>query len=129
MVTMQPDAAYQFFSGQVMRHETLTTKSGKGGLSYYKNGIFVCHFNARPQKNRDDLGFADFRYDALHPYLDIDGTISAMGKEALPEVEIKSHQLWCSLHFPLSSMEHIADLFLKHIITKVNISLKQENNL
>src|ERR1700752_436513 len=129
MVTMQPDAAYQFFSGQVMRHDTLTIKTGTGGLSYYKNGIFVCHFNAKPRKDRDDLGFADFRYDSLKPYIDIDGTISAIRNEALPEVEIKSHKLWYSLHFPLSKMEHVAALFLKHIITKVNISSKQENYL
>ncbi|HKY55324.1 MAG TPA: hypothetical protein VJM08_13495 [Anaerolineales bacterium] len=124
---MQPDAAYEFFSNQLMRNEILTIKNGKGGLSYYKNGVFVCHFNAKPQKNRDDLGFADFRYDALRSYLDIDRTISAIRNEILPEVEIKSHKLWCSLHFPLSKLEHIAELFLKHIISKVNNSSKQEN--
>ena len=119
---MQPEAAYKFFSDQLMLNENLTIKAGKGGVSYYKNGVFVCHFNAKPQKNRDDLGFADFRYDALSPYLDIDETISAIRTEALPEVEIKRHKLWCSLHFPLAKMEDVADLFLKHIITKVNIS-------
>ena len=118
---MQTDVAYKFFSDKLMQHETLTVKSGKGGLSYYKNGVFVCHFNAQPQKKRDDLGFVDFRYDSLRPYLDIEKTISAIQKEALPEVQIKSHKLWCSLHFPLSMMEHVADLFLKHIISKVNI--------
>ena len=121
---MQPETAYEFFSDQLLRHETLTIKTGKGGLSYYKNGVFVCHFNARPRKDRDDLGFADFRYDALRPYLDIDETISELQKKALPEVQIKSHKLWCSLHFPLSKLEHVADLFLKHIISKVNISSK-----
>ena len=100
---MQSEAAYQLFSDQLMRHETLTIKSGSGGLSYYKNGVFVCHFNARPQKNRDDLGFADFRYDSLRPYLDIDATISAMQQDALPEVQIKSHKLWCSLHYSFVS--------------------------
>ena len=125
---MQPDSAYKLFSDQLMCHETLAIKSGKGGLSYYKNGVFVCHFNAQPQKKRDDLGFADFRYDALRPYLDIEKTLSALQQEALPDVQIKSHKLWCTLHFPLSRMEHVADLFLKHIITKVNNSSKQENN-
>ena len=95
-------------------------KTGKGGLSYYKNGVFVCHFNARPQKNREDLGFADFRYDVLRPFLNIEQTISAIRQDALPDVQIKSHKLWCSLHFPFSLMEHVADLFLKHIILKVN---------
>jgi hypothetical protein len=117
---MQSEAAYQLFSDQLMRHETLTIKSGSGGLSYYKNGVFVCHFNARPQKNRDDLGFADFRYDSLRPYLDIDETISAMQQDAQPDVQMKRHKLWCTLHFPLTKMEHIADLLLKHIISKVN---------
>jgi len=125
---MQPDIAYKHFSDQLIRHETLTIKSGKGGLSYYKNGVFICHFNAQPHKTRDDLGFADFRYDALRPYLDIEKTLSALQQEALPDVQIKSHKLWCTLHFPLSRMEHVADLFLKHIITKVNNSSKQENN-
>lgn len=117
---MQPDIAYKFFSDQLMHHEVLTVKSGNGGLSYYKNGVFVCHFNAKPQKSRDDLGFVDFRYDALRPYLDIEKTISAIQQEALPEVQIKSHKLWCTLHFPLSLMEHVANLFLKHIISKIN---------
>lgn len=119
---MHLDFAYKLFSDKLMQHESLTVKSGKGGLSYYKDGIFVCHFNAKPRKDRDDLGFADFRYDALRPYLDIDSTISAIRREALPEVEIKGHKLWCSLHFPLSKLEHIADLFLKHIISEVNTS-------
>jgi len=57
----------------------------------------------------------------LRPYLDIEATISAMQQEALPEVQVKSHKLWCNLYFPLTKMEHIADLFLKHIISKVNI--------
>ena len=126
---MNPETAYKLFSDHLMLNETLTIKSGKGGLSYYKKGVFVCHFNAQPRKKRDDLGFADFRYDALRPYLDIDSTISAIQKEALTEVEIKSHNLWCSLHFPLSRLEHVADLFSKHIISKVNISSNQEKNL
>jgi hypothetical protein len=118
---MKADTAYKLFTDQLMRNETLTVKSGSGGLSYYKDGVFVCHFNARPRKDRDDLGFADFRYDALRAHLDIDATISAIKQEALPEMEIRSHKLWCSLHFPLSEIEHVADLFLKHIITKVSI--------
>ena len=119
---MHSDTAYKLFSEQLMRNETLTTKSGKGGLSYYKNGVFVCHFNATPQKNRDDLGFADFRYDSLRAYLDIDAAISAMQQDALPKVQIKRHKLWCSMHFPLSHMEHVATLFLTHIISKVTPS-------
>ena len=118
---MQTDVAYKFFSDKLMQHETLTVKSGKGGLSYYKDGVFVCHFNARPQAKRDDLGFADFRYDGLRPYLDIEATILALQQDALPDVQIKSHKLWCSLHFPLSIVEHVAGLFLKHIISKVAI--------
>lgn len=119
-VSMESATAYKFFSDQLMRHESLTVKSGKGGLSYYKNGVFVCHFNAKPRANRDDLGFVDFRYDALRPFLDIEKTISAIQQEALPEVQIKSHKLWCGLHFPLIRMEHMADLLLKHIISRVN---------
>jgi len=117
---MQINAAYKFFSDQLIQHEALTVKSGNGGLSYYKNSVFVCHFNARPQKKRDDLGFADFRYDVLRPYLDIEKTILAIQQAALPEVQIKSHKLWCTLHFPLSLLEHVANLFLKHIISKIN---------
>ena len=116
---MHADLAYKLFSDKLMKNETLTVKSGKGGWSYYKNGVFVCHFNAQPQKKRDDLGFADFRYDALRPYLDIETTVAAFQKDALPEVQIKSHKLWCSLHFPLLQMEHVAGLFLTHIISKV----------
>jgi hypothetical protein len=117
---MHADLAYQLFSEKLMKNESLTVKSGKGGLSYYKNDVFVCHFNAQPQKKRVDLGFADFRYDALRPFLDIEMTVAAFQKAALPEVQIKSHKLWCSLHFPLLQIEHVAGLFLKHIISKVD---------
>ena len=117
---MHPDIAYELFSKKLMQSETLTVKTGKGGLSYYKNGVFVCHFNAQPQKKRDDLGFADFRYDTLRPYLDIEKTVSAIQQDALSEVQIKRHKLWCSLHFPMTIMEHVADLFLKHIVSKVD---------
>lgn len=123
---MQPDVAYELFSTYLMQTEQLTVKSGKGGLSYYKHGVFVCHFNARPRQNREDLGFADFRYDGLRPYLDVENTIAAIQHDALPAVQIKGHKLWCSLHFPLSELEHIADLFLRHIICKVNISENKE---
>ena len=116
---MHRDLAYQFFSDKLMEHETLTIKTGKGGLSYYKNGVFVCHFNAQPQKKRDDLGFADFRYDSLRPFLNVETTLAAIQKEALPEVQINARKLWCAMHFPLPEMEHVAALFLKHIISKV----------
>ncbi|HSL29553.1 MAG TPA: hypothetical protein VK900_10170 [Anaerolineales bacterium] len=118
---MQPDPAYELFSAYVMQTEQLEVKSGKGGRSYYKQGVFVCHFNARPQKGRDDLGFADFRYNGLRPFLDVEQTIAAIQKEARPEVQIKSHKLWCSLHFPLSELEHVAALFVRHVISKINL--------
>ena len=126
---MQPEHAYELFSARLMRDEPLIVKSGKGGLSYYRNGVFVCHFNARPQKKRSDLGFADFRYDALRRYMDVETTIHAIRNDALPDVQIKSHKLWCSLHFPLSELEHVADLFLIHIISKVIISQNEEIHL
>jgi hypothetical protein len=119
---MHPEVAYKLFSAQLTPNEELTVKRGKGGLSYYKHGVFVCHFNAQPQKKRTDLGFADFRYDALREYLDVEKSMEAMKSDASAEVHIKSHKLWCSLHFPLSQLEHIADLFSRHIISKVNIS-------
>jgi hypothetical protein len=62
----------QFFTNLITVNEPLEIKSAKGGLSCYKNDVFVCHFNAQPQKKRDDLGFADFRYDALRLYLEIE---------------------------------------------------------
>jgi hypothetical protein len=117
---MNPEEAYKVFTNLLTVKEQLEIKTGKGGLSYYKNGVFVCHFNAQPQKKRDDLGFADFRYDGLRPYLDIEKTLRTMEKDAMLEVQIKSHKLWCSLHFPLSQIHHVAELFLKHIISSVN---------
>ena len=116
---MQPEIAYTAFSEHLMRDEPLTVKSGKGGLSYYKNGVFICHFNARPRSGQEKLGFADFRFASLRPYLEIEPTIRAMQNDALPEVQIKSHKLWCSLHFPLSLVEHVAGLFRSHIVANV----------
>ena len=117
---MHPELAYELFSARLMQNELLTVKNGKGGLSYYKHGVFVCHFNARPRKQREDIGFADFRYDALRRYLEAKTTIAAIQKDALPEVQIRSPTLWCSLYFPLSVLEHIAELFLRHIISRVH---------
>lgn len=117
---MQPELAYELLTAHLMQDEQLTVRGGKGGLSYYKHGVFVCHFNARPQRRREDLGFADFRYEGLRPYLDVQRTIAAIQKDALPEVQIKPHKQWCSLHFPLTRLDHIADLFLRHIISRVN---------
>lgn len=122
---MHPEPAYELFSAHLLSTEQLTVNIGKGGSSYYKHGIFVCHFNARPQSKREDIGFADFRYDALRPYLDVETTIHAIQNDALPEVQIKSHKLWCSLHFPLSELDHIAELFLRHIVSNIN-SLQEE---
>jgi hypothetical protein len=117
---MESDIAYNLFSGQLMRHEALTIRQGKGGLSYYKNGVFVCHFNARPQRQRDDLGFVDFRYDSLRPYIDVEEAISALQRDAAADVQLKRHKLWCALHFPLEGIEHVANLFVRHIISKVH---------
>ena len=117
---MEADVAYNLFSEQLMRHETLTCRQGKGGLSYYKNDVFVCHFNARPQQKRQDLGFADFRYDSLQPYFDVKEAIDGLQREALPDVQLKRHKLWCAVHFPLTRIGHVADLFVKHIISKVH---------
>lgn len=123
---MHPDAAYELFSAHLLQLEPLIIKNGQGGLSYYKSGMFVCHFNARPQKKREDIGFADFRYDALRPYLDVETTIHAIQNDALPVVQIKSHKLWCSLHFPLSELDHVAELFLRHIISNITSSQEEE---
>jgi hypothetical protein len=117
---LQTDLAYKTFSDCLTRQEALTIKAGKGGLSYYKNGVFVCHFNARPQAKRHDLAFADFRYDALRPFLDIEKVISSIQQDAQPAVQITPRKLWCSLHFPISELEHVAHLFLRHIISKVS---------
>lgn len=115
--------AYLAFSQRLMKSTPLEIKIGKGGLSYYKavkNGsVFVCHFNAMPQRQRNDLGFADFRFDALRPYLDPDETVQAMQKAAPSDIQIKVNKLWCSLHFPLTRLKDVTDLFSEHIIAKV----------
>ena len=118
---MEADVAYTLFSEQLMRHTPLTVRRGKGGLSYYRHDVFVCHFNARPQQKRDDLGFADFRYDSLRPHLDVEQVIAALQRDALPDVQFKRHKLWATLHFPLTRIEDVADLFVMHIISKVRI--------
>jgi hypothetical protein len=123
--TWKPEvrAHYINFSEQLMHSRPLLFKIGKGGMSYYLpfDGaqIFVCHFNATPRSNRDDLGFADFRYDALRQYLNVEATLQALSQGAPPEVEVKPHKLWCSLQFPLTSIDPVADLFRERIILKI----------
>jgi len=97
---MNPEEAYKTFTNLITAKEMLEIKSGKGGLSYYKNGVFVCHFNAKPQSKRDDLGFADFRYDALRPYLDIEKMIKALEKEAILKYKLRitNFGLLCIFH-------------------------------
>src|SRR5687768_9807086 len=96
----QAEASYRQFSNLLMQHSTLDIKIGKGGLSYYKptptGSVFVCHFNARPQSKRDDIGFADFRFDALRDRLDLDATLQALQAAASPDIQIKVNKLWCS---------------------------------
>jgi hypothetical protein len=114
---------YRNFTHALNQTEPLSIKIGKGGLSYYRDTetgpVFVCHFNAAPQKARPDLGFADFRFDALRDRLDMDAVLHAMQTAALPDVHVKVNKLWCSLHFPHTMIEQVADLFSKHIISKV----------
>jgi hypothetical protein len=62
---MQPEIAYRSFFEHLMPEESLIFKQGEGGLSHYKHGLSICHFNARPRSGWEDLGFADFRYQEL----------------------------------------------------------------
>jgi hypothetical protein len=121
--TPEVRAIYIRFSVQLMRSYPLQIKIGKGGLSYTLNfqgdHIFACHFNAKPRSSRDDLGFADFRYDALRPHLDVDAAIKAITQAAPPEIEVKARKLWCSLQFPLTSANTVADLLREHIIVRI----------
>jgi hypothetical protein len=116
-------AHYIYFSERLMAQTPLIVKIGKGGLSYYKSigaeQVFVCHFNAKPQSKRDDLGFADFRFDALSKHLDIPATLQTLQELALPNVQIKPHKLWCSIQFLLIEVDVIAELFQQHIISKL----------
>lgn len=115
--------AYLAFYKRLTKRAPLSVKIGKGGLSFYKElkdaSVFVCHFNAMPQRGRTDLGFADFRFDALRQRLNVDTTIRTIQKTASPEIHIKVNKLWCSLHFPLTQANDVADLFTTHIISKV----------
>lgn len=114
---------YRVFSEQLMQDRPLTVKAGKGGLSYYLpykgHPLFVCHFNAKPQGKRDDLGFADFRYDKLQTLFDIHESIAAMQAYDTHEIIVKRHKLWCSVEFLLVRECEVADLFRQHIIAKL----------
>ncbi len=116
-------AHYVAFSQQMMQDEPLNIKVGEGGLSYYKafrgKSLFVCHFNAKPQPKRDDLGFADFRYDKLQKFIDINETIMAMQAFDTHEIIVKRHKLWCSIDFLLVRECEVADLFRQHIVAKL----------
>lgn len=116
--------AYQtFYKSLTAKHE-LTVKIGRGGLSFYKQitdegSVFVSHFNAAPRRGVTNLGFADFRLEAVRPYLNLETTLRALQKAAPPEIEFKVNKLWCSLHFPLTRTATVADLFSKYIVSKV----------
>lgn len=120
--TLETRKTYQAFYQRMTYSTPLLIKIGKGGLSFYKETanapIFVCHFNAQPQSNKYDLGFADFRFDALRKYLNVEETIGLIQKMAPPEIVIKVNKLWCSLHFPLNLTEEVASLFVQHIVTR-----------
>ena len=114
---------YQAFYRRMTQNAPLAITIGKGGLSFYKEiankSVFICHFNAKPQRKKDELGFADFRFDAISQYLDVSDTIQLIQNTASKEIVIKVNKLWCSLHFPLKLADEVADLFVQHIVIKV----------
>jgi hypothetical protein len=112
-------AIYVAFSEIVMKAGLLTIKIGKGGLSYYKDEVFVCHFNAKPQSKRDDIGFADFRFASLEKLLHVEKTVKATQNAAAPDIEVRVNDRWCSFHFSLNDYSKVADLFVEHIISQI----------
>jgi len=119
----ETQAVYMAFSERLMREAPLVITIGKGGLSYYKEmgneSVFVCHFNAKPQRLRNDLGFADFRLETLRNRVDLPLALDAIQKTTEPEIRFKLNKQWCSLHFSLSDYARVADIFYEHIIVKV----------
>lgn len=115
--------AYREFSERLMQQDALTVKVGKGGLSYYKatagGPIFVCHFNAQPRGGTGDLGFADFRRDALERVLDFPAVLTDLQSALGSEIAIKSGKIWYSFHFPLARRTEIADALRKQIVAKI----------
>lgn len=114
---------YVAFYERLSEHNALTVKIGKGGLSFYKpikdESVFVCHYNALPRRARPDIGFADFQFEPLRPYLKVDTMLRKLQKAAMPEVEIKLNKLWCSLHFLHAYDMDVADLLTRYIVSKV----------
>jgi len=119
----QTRETYLAFTQRLLHNHPLSIKVGKGGLSYYKQTrrdlVFVCHFNATPQAQNEELGFADFRLDALRGRLNLSVALRALRKAASDDMHFKVSKLWCSLHFPLWRSSQVADLFRQHIIVKV----------
>jgi hypothetical protein len=119
----ETQAAYRDFSERLMQQDALTVKVGKGGLSYYKTTasgpIFVCHFNAHPRGGTGDLGFADFRRDALERVLDFPAVLAELQALLGPEIAIKSGKIWYSFHFPLARRAAIADALREQIVSKI----------
>lgn len=112
-------ATYREFSERLMQHDALTIKVGKGGLSYYKGPIFVCHFNARPRGGSDDLGFADFRRDTLERVLHFPAMLADLQAALGPEIAIKAGNIWYSFHFPLARRAEIAEALREQIVSKI----------
>lgn len=122
--TIDTRNTYLAFYQRLTKSTPLMVRIGKGGLSFYKRTksglVFLVHFNAMPQRGRYDLGFADFRFDALRQHMNVDTIVRALQKAAPPDIQIKVNKLWCSLHFPLTLADNVADLLTQHIIAKVN---------
>jgi hypothetical protein len=114
---------YLAFYQRLTESNPLIVKIGKGGLSFYKeiddNPVFVCHFNAMPQRGRNELGFADFRFDILSQWLNTDTIVQTWQKMVSAEIRIKTGKRWVTLHFPLTRVNEVADLFNRHIIARV----------
>ena len=115
---------YEAFYRRMTQTSPLAIRIGKGGLSFYKeiadDAVFICHFNAKPQSRKDELGFADFRFEAIGQYLNVSDTLQLLQNTASKEIVIKVNKLWCSLHFPLKLADEVADLLVQHIVTKIN---------
>jgi hypothetical protein len=114
---------YVAFYERLSEHNVLTVKVGKGGLSFYKAvkdaQVFVCHYNVLPRRAWPDIGFADFQFEPLRPYLKVEAMLRKLQRAAPPEIEIKVNKLWCSLHFLHAYDMDVANLLTQQIVSKV----------
>ena len=94
-------ARYARFRERVVAGDPVEVTTGPGGISFYVRAggrrRFAGHFNARPRRGEDGLGFADLKPASTG--LDPDAVVAALEARLAGIADMRRGAAWWSAHF------------------------------